>query len=434
MDNQVPDPQSEEAIRPVDQSDLFYRNITDSEQVKAKVILHKGKARPFWGRHPWVFKNAIHSIEGNPADGDIIDLFSDTGKFIARGLFNSNSNIRVRLYSWDENISFDNAFWRNRLSQAIDYRERLVSSMFRSQESTSPHGIRLVYSEADGLSGLIIDQYGKYLVLQVNSLAIYRRLPGLVEILRSLLDLDGIFIRTDPVTAKAENADITQGLFCGELPAKPIIIHEHGLKFHVDLSLGQKTGYYLDQRDNRLAAASYMQDRSVLDVCSYTGGFAVYASAIGKAKHVTCLDSSERALDLANANAELNQVANIDYLHGDCFEMLDELVQENYRYDAIILDPPKFARSRARTDEALRAYHRLNRVAVSLLNPDGILVTNSCSGLIPRQDFVWMLAEVAQKSGRQIQFIEQRGAAADHPVSATCLENEYLKCFICRVI
>ncbi|MCA9228394.1 MAG: class I SAM-dependent rRNA methyltransferase, partial [Planctomycetales bacterium] len=195
-----------------------------------------------------------------------------------------------------------------------------------------------------------------------------------------------------------------------------------------------KTGYYLDQVENRRAAAAYMKGRRVLDLFCYAGGFSLLAATAGGAREVIGVDSSERALAMARANAELNGVSNVRFVEGDCFRTMDELLDDREKFDAIVLDPPKFTRSRQTVDEALRAYHRLNRVAVDLLQPEGILVTCSCSGNVTRDDFLMMLSGVAQKTGRMIQVLDQRGASADHPIATNCLETEYLKCFICRVV
>jgi 23S rRNA (cytosine1962-C5)-methyltransferase len=213
-----------------------------------------------------------------------------------------------------------------------------------------------------------------------------------------------------------------------------VFIEENGLRYGVDLREGQKTGFYLDQRDNRLAAAKYVQGRRVLDMFCYSGGFAMNAVKHGQAAEVLCVDTSEKAIALARANAELNGLSNMHFQVGDGFRTLQEMAAQGERFGAIVLDPPKFARNRASVNDALMAYHRINRLAANLLEPNGILVTCSCSGHVSREDFLHMLSGVSQRSGRSIQVLEQRGAGPDHPVAVNCLENEYLKCFICRVV
>lgn len=392
----------------------------------AIVTLKPRKARPFYGRHPWVLESAIDRVEGDPADGDEVDLLADTGQWIARGLYNSHSRIRVRLYSWLAGESLDEPFWRSRLLRALQLRSTL-------QLDDKEGAARLVNSEADGLSGLTIDRYGDHLVLQVTSLAIATRVDLLARLALETSKARGAIAKTEKGVARLEGLTLDETATWGEPVDGPAFIQEHGVRYGVDLAAGQKTGFYLDQRDNRRAAAGYLRNRRVLDMFCYSGGFSLCAAMLGGANHVLGIDSSERAIALARANAELNGVPNAHFEVSDAFATLEAQQAAGRRYGAIVLDPPKFAQSRKALPESLRAYHQLNRQAVDLLEPDGILVTCSCSGYVSREDFLHMLAEVAQRSGREIQVLEQRGAAADHPVSVTCPENEYLKCLICRV-
>jgi 23S rRNA (cytosine1962-C5)-methyltransferase len=234
--------------------------------------------------------------------------------------------------------------------------------------------------------------------------------------------------------SRTEGIELRDGPYWGAPPEGPLLIVDNGLRYEVDLAEGQKTGFYLDQRENRVAAARYFRDRRVLDMFCYSGGFAMAASALGGAREVLGVDTSQRAVMLAWANVQRNAVENVRFQQGDGFETLESLLAAGERFGGVILDPPKFARSRSAVDEALRAYHWLNRLGVSLLEPGGILVTCSCSGHVSREDFLYMLVGVAQQTGREIQILEQRGASPDHPISAACLESEYLKCFICRVV
>jgi 23S rRNA (cytosine1962-C5)-methyltransferase len=400
---------------------LIIRDVNGS-----KVIVKPRKARPFFGRHPWVLDSAVDRVEGSPADGDVVDLFSDQGRFIARGIFNSRSRIHVRLYTWNEVEPLDDAFWRRRLETAFALRDMLG---YNQPEGAS----RLVFSEGDGLSGLIVDRYRDYLVVQVTALAVAMRLPQIVPMLVELASPQGIFLRTERDIVKAEGLQIDTGLHWGQMPNGPIEIIDYRLHYEVDLAAGQKTGLYLDQRENRAAAARYMRDRRVLDMFCYTGGFSLAAAVLGEAREVRGFDTSQRAVAQAHANAVRNVAGNVQFECGDAFETLHALRTAGEKFDGVVLDPPKFAKSRGAVDDALRAYARLNRAALDVLAPGGILVTCSCSGHVTRDDFFFMLVNVAQQSGRDIQVLEQRGAAADHPVSATCPETEYLKCFICRV-
>lgn len=392
-----------------------------------RVVLKPRKARPFFGRHPWVLESAVDRVEGQAADGEVIDLLTDKGKFIARGLYNGQSRLRVRLYSWSASEALDDAFWRARLSGALDFRKQL--------ELDDPQGAaRLVFSEADGLSGLVVDRYADYLAVQVTSLGMSQRLPALAPALAEMTGARGILLRHEKGTAQSEGLAAAEGCIHGQAPEGPIFITEHGLKYGIDLVEGQKTGFYLDQRDNRQAAARYMRGRKVLDVCCYSGAFSLNAAKWGEAREVVGFDASAKAVALARGNAVLNGIANVRFESGDCFQTLQALLEGRQKFEAVVLDPPKFARSRQSVEEALRAYHRLNRLAAEVLRPGGILVTCSCSGHVSREDMLYLIAGVSQQTGRDIQVLEQRGAAADHPVSASCLETEYLKCLICRVL
>ena len=392
-----------------------------------QAILKPRKARPFYGRHPWVLASAIARTTGEVADGDVVDLVSDSGKFIARGLYNSQSRIRVRLYTWDNTQPIDDALLRGRLQSAVTWRATLGLD-------DSDGAARLVYSEADGLSGLVVDRYAGWLSIQVTALAMARRLDALVDALSELVQPRGIFVRTEKGAATAEGIRLRDGLYRGEPSDGTTFIVENGIRYGIDLAEGQKTGFYLDQRDNRLAAARYLRNRRVLDMFCYSGGFSLNAAVHGAAREVLGIDTSQKAVALASANAELNGLTNVRFEAGDCFETLETLSRQGEKFGAVVLDPPKFARSRSAVGDALRAYHRINRLAVDVLEPDGILVTCSCSAHVLRDDFHNMLLGVAERTGRDLQVLEARGAAPDHPVGVTCLESEYLKCFICRVL
>jgi len=393
----------------------------------ATITLKPKRARPFFGRHPWVLDSAVLRVDGTPADGAVVDLASHDGQFIGRGLWNSASRLRVRLYAFDAATRLDDAFWRSRIEAAVGLRRTLGLD--------DPTGAaRLVNSEGDDLSGLIVDRYADYLAVQVTALAMAARLETICDALQAAVAPKGILLRgAERGLAKLEGLHLADRVVRGTAPDGPIFVHEHGLRFGVDLAEGQKTGYYLDQRDNRHVAARHAQGRRVLDMFCYSGGFSVACAVAGRAASVLAVDSSAKATALARANADLNGAANVTVETADAFEKLDALAAAGQRFGMVLLDPPKFARSRASLDDALRAYHRINRVAVNLLEPGGILVTCSCSGSVSRDDFLQMLAGVAQRARRPIQLLECRGAAPDHPVSASCLEGEYLKCVIARV-
>lgn len=392
----------------------------------AVATLKPRHALPFFKHHPWVFAGAIRDVQGNPQPGDDVELRSHEGEFIAHGLFNPHSQIRVRLYSWDEAAQLDRDFWKTRLQSALQLRE----SLFRSDEVTA---YRLINSEADGLSGLTVDRYDRWLSVQFTSFALASRRDLLLELLREVVQPTGIVLRTEKGMQSAEGLEISDGLLWGELPPRPLIFREHDLQWEADLTEGQKTGSYLDQRDNHRALQRYAAGHRVLDVFCYAGGFGIAALAAG-AKEVLAIDSSEGALQIAQRNAERNGVADRWRAEkSDAFKALERLRDAGEVFDTVVLDPPKLTRSRAALRQALRAYHSLNQLAVSVLRPGGLLVTCSCSGLVTQEDFEQTLSDVAIQSGRDIRILERRGAAPDHPTSPFCPENDYLKCNFCHV-
>ena len=391
----------------------------------ARVVLLPKRARPFYGRHPWVYAGAIAAVEGEPADGDVVDLVSHAGQFVARGIYNGRSKIRVRLYSWDPAAELDDAFFRDRLSAAVRLRTVLGMDV--------PGGAcRLVFSEGDGLSGLVVDRYDRWLVVQFTALGLARRREGLAAILADLLRPEGIYLRTERGIGRLEGLELQDGLLWGRAPDGPVVIEEDGLRFRVNVAEGQKTGFYLDQRDNRRAVARLAAGRAVLDAFCYSGGFGLHAARAG-ARSVLGVDQSEPALALARENAALNGLDNVEYVRGEVFAELDALAARGARFGLVVLDPPKFARDRRAVEEALRGYRRLQTVAIRLLEPEGFLATCCCSGLITADMLEELLAQLAAEEKRDIQILERRGPAPDHPVSASCLESHYLKCLITRV-
>ncbi|MGA0039398.1 MAG: class I SAM-dependent rRNA methyltransferase [Pirellulales bacterium] len=393
----------------------------------ATVFLKPKKARPFFGRHPWVLDSAVLRVEGSPQAGDVVDLATHDGNFVARGLFNPESRIRVRLYAFEAAVRLDDTFWRQRIERAIHLRKTLGLDDRNG-------AARLINSEGDDLSGLIVDRFGEWLCVQFTARAMHCRADLICDILEETVKPAGILLRsTERGLGKLEGLHITDGLVRGRSPNGPVFINEHGLRFGVDLSEGQKTGFYLDQRDNRQAAARFAGGRRVLDMFCYSGGFSIACAKAGAAS-VLAVDGSAKATALAEANAGLNSAACMTVETSDAFKKLDALAAAGDRFGMVILDPPKFARSRSTLDEALRAYHRVNRQGVDLLEPGGILVTCSCSGVVSREDFLMMLSGVAQRSGRSISILECRGAADDHPVSVSCLDGEYLTCVIASVV
>jgi 23S rRNA (cytosine1962-C5)-methyltransferase len=391
-----------------------------------QVIIRPKRARPFFARHPWVFVTSIDRVTGSPEPGAEVDVLSHEGQPIGRGLFNPQSAIRVRLYRWDGG-PLDDAFWHAQLDAALRLRRDVLGL------DKPGAACRLVFSEADGLSGLTVDRYDRWLVAQFTSLAMHSRRDTLLPYLLERTGAEGILLRTERGIAEQEGLTMTDGLYRGSLPDAPVEIVEHEITYLVDVASGQKTGFYLDQRDNRRAVAAYTQGQRVLDLFCYTGGFSLTALRHGGARSALGIDASSTAIEIARQNAIVNHLSTGRFEAADVFETLQTLRSRNETFGVVICDPPKFARHPKAVDDALKGYLRLNRAAVEVLAPDGILVTCSCSSHVDRILFADLLGQVAELSRRSIQILEQRSQAPDHPVSASCLETEYLKCFICRV-
>jgi 23S rRNA (cytosine1962-C5)-methyltransferase len=391
-----------------------------------RVIIKAKRARPFFARHPWVFVTSIERVEGDPKPGDEVAVISYEGQFIARGLFNHRSAIRVRLYRW-EDAPIDEAFLEGRLIQALSLRSNLLG--LEGPKSAA----RIVFSESDGLSGLTVDRFDRWLSVQFTSLALFEKREFLLAKLAELTGAEGVILRGEKGIPSQEGLKVEEGVAFGTLPEGPIEIVENGVTYAIDLATGQKTGFFLDQRDNRRAVAAFAKNRRVLDLFCYTGGFSLNALKLGEAASTLGIDTSERAIELARQNAILNQTKAARFEQADVFDTLEAIKASRDRFGLVICDPPKFARHPKALEDAVKGYLRLNRAAVDVVEPGGVLVTCSCSGLVDRAMFLDILGQVAELTGRPIQILEQRGQAADHPVSASCLETEYLKCVIARV-
>ncbi len=391
-----------------------------------RVILRPKRAAPFFGRHPWVYPGAIDRLEGEPADGAVVDLVSSAGNFVARGLFNSQSKIRVRLFSWNADIPLDDAFYRHKIEAAVRLRRETLGLGGPGQ------ACRLVFSEADGIPGLVVDQYDRWLTVQFTSLGLAQRIEAISQMLQDIVQPEGIYLRTERGIGSLEGLALTDGLLRGQIPTEPIVVDDQGLKFLVNLAEGQKTGFYLDQRDNRHVVARLAKGRRMLDAFCYTGGFGLHAARAG-AESVLGIDGSEPALALARRNADINGLANVAFEKADVFDKLDQLVAAQEKFGVVVLDPPKFARSGHAIEEALRGYRRLQSQGLKLLGENGILVVCCCSGLITRENLFDLLAQLSADQKRAIQILEMRGPSPDHPAAATCPETNYLKCLICRV-
>ncbi|RME81700.1 MAG: 23S rRNA (cytosine(1962)-C(5))-methyltransferase RlmI [Caldilineae bacterium] len=394
------------------------------KQARPRLILRPGKDKALRRLHPWIFSGAIREIEGDPEPGALVDVLSHDRAWLAVAEYNPASKIRARAFCWQQDAQVDEAFWRRRLAASIARRRLLLPAV---------EACRLVFAEADGLPGLVVDRYGPYLVLQALTAGAERRKAMTVAHLRELLQPACILERNDPIRAR-EGLPPVDGALWGQAPAEPVIITEHGHRFYVDLRAGQKTGFYLDQAENRRLVGEYCRGAEVLNAFSYTGSFAVYALA-GGARHVVNLDGSAAALELAARNLELNGFDRGTWqnLEADVFRQLRVWRDEGRRFDLIVLDPPKFAASRSQIQRAARGYKDINWLAIRLLRPGGLLATFSCSGLIDRDLFQKIVFGAALDAGREVRIIRHFSQSPDHPVLLTFPESAYLKGFLCHV-
>jgi 23S rRNA (cytosine1962-C5)-methyltransferase len=406
------------------------------EQPTATLILKQGRDKPVNNRHPWVFSGAIGRVKGEPAPGDLVTIADYKGVPLATAYYNAKSQIQGRVISWDPATPIDEAFWRGRLQRAITGRAMMgLGTSDGGEQATTAY--RLVNAESDGLPGLVVDRHSDYLVVQCLTLGIDRRKEMITSILFDLLQPAGILERSDvDVRGKEGLRPVVEARYGVEPPAE-ITVRENNFSFLVDLHHGHKTGFYLDQRDNRAAVGrpAYMAGREVLNVFAYTGAFGVYSAAAG-ARAVIQVDSSAPALEVAERNMILNGYAQPDdeYIAGDAFEVLRYFRETGRQFDAIILDPPKFAHTQGQIDRAARGYKDLNWLALRLLRPEGLLATFSCSGLVSPDLFQKIVFGAAVDAGRDAQIMEHLGQAADHPVLLTFPESAYLKGLLCRVI
>jgi 23S rRNA (cytosine1962-C5)-methyltransferase len=401
----------------------------NSTRIRA-VRLKPGKGRESLGRHPWILEASLVESVSPPRLGEQVDVFGADGKWIGRGLYHPESRIRVRMYVWSQDQWIDAERFAVRIGQAIELRRQYLAG------SGQVDGLRWINSEGDFLSGLVVDGFAGHLVVQVNASVLMPYLDRILSQLVQRIKPLSISLSIDEKTARSEGLEVQERLVYGQLPEGALSIRENGLTWRVDLVGGQKTGYYLDQRENRLAASRWLPaDARVLDVCTYAGGFALTLAKLGECSSVVAVDSSARALDLARQNAEANGIlGGVEWEQADFFEALSARVDRQELFDMVVLDPPKLAGARDKVPRALAAYHRLNYLAMRCLRPGGVLVSCSCSGRVSRSDFVDVLLGAARRAGRDVQILENRGPSADHPVNIHCPETDYLKCLIGRVL
>jgi 23S rRNA (cytosine1962-C5)-methyltransferase len=376
-------------------------------------------------KHPWIFSGAIEKVEGNPSNGETIQIFTSDRKLIGNGSFSPSSQIRVRVWSFNPEEKIDSDFFRKRILAASETRKQFI-------ETSQTNAYRVINAESDGLPGLIIDKYSDFLVCQFLSAGAEVNKKVIVEILDDIFKPNGIFERSDIEVRTKEGLQPTQGLLKGNIPDDLIEVRENGFKFLVDIKGGHKTGFYLDQRYNRKLVTDFAKGRTVLNCFSYTGGFSVYALASGAAK-ITQIEASSSAIELSNKNLELNNLNSslVENINGDVFEILRKFRDERKTFDLIVLDPPKFAESASQIQKASRGYKDINLLAMKLLNPGGILFTFSCSGHISPELFQKIVADAALDSGREVKLIKQLTQSSDHPIAASFPEGLYLKGLIC---
>jgi 23S rRNA (cytosine1962-C5)-methyltransferase len=379
------------------------------------------------GRHPWIFSGAITRVEGNPESGETVEVESFNGDTVALAAFSPSSSIRARVWSFDPNMKINEDFFRGKITEALKARKSFINDK-------NTNAYRLVYGEADLLPGLIADKYENYIVIQILSSGTEKWRETIVEILAETVKPAGIYERSDMEVRKLEGLEPRSGHLWGKEPGETITIVENGLKYLIDIKTGQKTGFFLDQRSNRLRVREFAAGKKILDAYSYTGGFAMNAFASG-AKFITVIESSVEALSLLEANAALNgfEKEKLDIRHGNVFELFRKFRDEGRKYDMIILDPPKFAPTASSLDSALRGYKDINLLAMKLLTPGGILFTFSCSGAMNIIRFIEMLGYAATDAGIDSRIIEILSQAPDHPISPVFPESSYLKGCILKI-
>ena len=402
---------------------------TSFETVQAVVHLKRGREKPVSQRHPWIFSGAIDRVDGTVEPGGLVDVVNARGKWLATGYYNSSSQIVVRLVTWERGQPVDIAFWRERLTRAVAARSALAAD-----EETNAY--RLVHAESDGLPGLIVERYDEWLVTQFLTLGMDARRDQILDLLVELLAPRGIVDRSDVAVRHHEGLPLRVEVARGEPPPPELVIREHGLIFPADLVDGQKTGFYLDQRENRRIVGTHAAGRRVLNAFSYTGAFGVCALQ-NEAAHVTNIDSAYDALVDAEAAMRLNGFdpdLQAEAIVGDVFQVLRALRDEGRQFDLVILDPPKFASRKSEVTGATRGYKDINLLALQLLTPDGLLATSTCSGLVSPDLFQKVVFGASVDVKRDVQVLAKLSQGPDHPILLSFPEGEYLKGLLCRVL
>jgi 23S rRNA (cytosine1962-C5)-methyltransferase len=393
----------------------------------ACVVVSPKAVKSMARRHPWIFSGAVQKVNARCEPGETVLIQSREGRPLAWGAFSPHSQIRVRVWSYDPFRTIDDLFFKNRLEEAIARRCHLPLPVPCTAR-------RLVNAESDGLPGLVVDQYGDYLICQFLAAGVEARKTAIVAALAELTHAKGIYERSDAEVRAKEGLAEQMGPLWGQPPPESIDISVGEVRLWVDVRNGHKTGFYLDQRENHGQAARYAADAQVLNCFSYSGAFGIRALKAG-ACHVTNIDASQTALELSKANLTLNKLPDnrCDHICGNAFEILRQYRDAGRRFDLIILDPPKFVASAGQLARGSRGYKDINLLGFKLLRPGGILVTFSCSGLVTSSLFQKIVADAALDAGRHAQILDRLSQSADHPVALNFPEGLYLKGLICRV-
>lgn len=399
------------------------------------VTLKPSKERSLLRRHPWVYANAIDRVEGKPALGATVIVRTHDGRFLARAAYSPHSQIRLRVWSFDEAEPVDHAFFKRRVQHAVAHRQAFVRDT---------GAVRLIFGEADGLPGLVVDHYVEdkdgvsgrgQLVCQFMAAGVEAWKEAIVAALVGATGCPNVYERSDVSIRQKEGLEQTTGVLAGDAPPETLVTRENGVRYHVDVRGGHKTGFYVDQRENRALVQAYAAGRDVLNCFCYTGGFSLAALG-GGAASVVSIDSSGDALTLARANVEANgfDAERAQWLDADAFRTLRGLVDDGRRFDLVVLDPPKFAPAREHVDRAARAYKEINLSGFKLLRPGGLLFTYSCSGAIDADLFQKIVAGAAADARVDARILKRLGAGLDHPLLAAFPEGEYLKGLLLQIV
>jgi 23S rRNA (cytosine1962-C5)-methyltransferase len=387
-----------------------------------QIILHPDKERSVFRRHPWLFAGSVAHLKGRANPGDTVEVLADDGRPLGKAAWSPKSQIRARMWTFDPDETVDDAFFKRRVARSVARRAALP-------ELRGQGGLRLIHAESDGLPGVIADQYGDTVVVQFTSTGAEKWRKAIVNALVKATGCARVYERSDSEVRAMEGLEPVTGWVHGEARDTPVSIMENGVRLGIDVEGGHKTGFYLDQRDNRRRLAELSAGKTVLNCFCYTGGFSLQALA-GGAAHVLSVDSSGPALEQARANLALNPglpAERAEWLEADVFEALREFRKAGRGFDLIVLDPPKFAPSAAHAERAARAYKDINLQGFKLLNPGGLLMTYSCSGGIGLELFQKIVAGAALDAGRDARIVHRLSGSADHPIGLAYPEGEYLK-------